>query len=244
MLTISIITLSWDNVDYTKAFVKSIRENTSVPYELIIVDNGSEPKTQKWVEKNADRSIIFNTNQGFSKGFNEGIKIAQGKFVMMANNDTEFPKYWDTQLLETMENNPRAGIISPVYTSGRKSALRFETGNKIIKIFPFRKYPSAVAFFIRRNEMINIFGGWSEEYEIASGEDADLCFKVWKAGFDILIDERVLIIHEGKVTSSSKLEDWQAHFKLNSHQFRKKWFFYYYFPYLAKTYQCLIGNNH
>ena len=45
MLTISIITLSWDNLDYTKAFVKSIRENTSVPYELIIVDNGSETKT-------------------------------------------------------------------------------------------------------------------------------------------------------------------------------------------------------
>ena len=114
MPTISIITLSWDNLDYTIAFVKSIRENTSVPYELIIVDNGSETKTQKWVEKNADRSIIFNTNQGFSKGFNEGIKIAQGKFVMMANNDTEFPKYWDTNLLETMENNPRAGIISGV----------------------------------------------------------------------------------------------------------------------------------
>ena len=108
MLTISIITLSWDNLEYTKAFVNSIRKNTSLSYELIIVDNGSETKTQKWVKKNADRSIIFNTNQGFSKGFNEGIKIAQGKFVMMANNDTEFPQYWDTQLLETMENNPRA----------------------------------------------------------------------------------------------------------------------------------------
>mgnify|MGYP000580768731 FL=1 len=65
------------------------------------------------------------------------------------------------------------------------------------------------------------------------GKDADLCFKVWKAGFDILIDERVLIFHEGKVTSSSKLEDWQAHFKLNSRQFRKKWFYYYYFPFLV-----------
>jgi len=90
------------------------------------------------VKKNADRSIIFNTNQGFSKGFNEGIKIAQGKFVMMANNDTELPQYWDTQLLETMENNPRAGIISPVYTSNRKSALRFESENKKISYLRFQ----------------------------------------------------------------------------------------------------------
>ena len=232
-MKLSIITLSYDSLDYTKAFVKSIRKNTTLSYELIIVDNGSEPDTQKWVEENSDQSIIFQENQGFSKGFNEGVKLAQGKYVMMANNDTEFPPDWDNMLIETMENNPNAGIISPVYTSGRKSALRSQPGKKILKIFPFRKYPSAVAFLIRKNEFFSVFGGWSEEYEIASGEDADLCFKVWKAGYDILIDERVLIIHEGKVTSSSKLENWQAHFQLNSRQFRKKWFYYYYFPYLA-----------
>ena len=232
-MKLSVITLSWDNLDFTKAFVKSIRDNTTLPYELIIVDNGSEPDTQRWVEENSDQSIIFQENQGFSKGFNEGVQLAQGKYVMMANNDTEFPSDWDKKLVDIIENNPGAGIVTPVYTSGRKSALRTEPGEKILKVFPFRKYPSAVAFLMRRNDLINKFGGWSEEYEIASGEDADLCFKVWKAGYDILIDERVLIIHEGKVTSSSKLEDWQAHFKLNSRQFKKKWFYYYYFPYLA-----------
>ena len=232
-MKISIITLSYDNLDYTKAFVKSIRGNTSLPYELIIVDNGSEPETQKWVEGNSDQSIIFQENQGFAKGFNEGVKITKGEYVMMANNDTEFPPDWDKKLVDTLEKNPSAGIVTPVYTSGRKSALRFKPGKNIKKVFPFRKYPSAVAFLMRRDELVNTFGGWSEEYEIASGEDADLCFKVWKAGFDILIDERVLISHEGKVTSSSKLENWQAHFKMNSRQFRKKWFYYYYFPYLA-----------
>ena len=232
-MDLSVITLSYDNLDFTKAFVKSIRDNTTLPYELIIVDNGSEPDTQRWVEENSDQSIIFQENQGFSKGFNEGVKLAQGKYVMMANNDTEFPPDWDKKLVDIIEKNPGAGIVTPVYTSGRKSALRTETGEKILKVFPFRKYPSAVAFLMRRNDFISKFGGWSEKYEIASGEDADLCFKVWKAGYDILIDERVLIIHEGKVTSSSKLEDWQAHFKLNSRQFKKKWFYYYYFPYLA-----------
>ena len=236
-MKLSIITLSYDSLDYTKAFVKSIRKNTTLSYELIIVDNGSEPDTQRWVEENSDQSIIFQENQGFSKGFNEGVKLAQGKYVMMANNDTEFPPDWDKKLVDIIEKNPGAGIVTPVYTSGRKSALRTEPGEKILKVFPFRKYPSAVAFLMRRNDLISKFGGWSEKYEIASGEDADLCFKVWKAGYDILIDERVLIIHEGKVTSSSKLEDWQAHFKLNSRQFKKKWFYYYYFPYLGALFR-------
>ena len=232
-MKISVITLSWDNLDFTKDFVKSIRQNTSLAYELIIVDNGSEKNTQRWVEKHADKFLMFDENQGFSKGFNEGVKIAKGDYIMLANNDTEFPLDWDTKLIETIENNLKAGIVSPVYTSGRKSALRFKAGSKIIKVVPFRKYPSAVAYLMRRKDFFNIFGGYSEEYAIASGEDADLCFKVWKSGYEILIDERVLIKHEGKVTSSSKLIDWRSHFKQNSKQFRKKWFYHYYFPYLA-----------
>ena len=232
-MKLSIITLSYDSLDYTKAFVKSIRGNTSLPYELIIVDNGSKPGTQKWVEENSDRSLIFKENRGFSKGFNEGVNIAKGDYIMLANNDTEFPPEWDIKLIETIEKNPKAGIVTPVYTNGRKSALRSEVGSKIINIFPFRKYPSAVTFLMRKYEFINIFGGYSEEYAIASGEDADLCFKVWKAGYDIIIDERVLIIHAGKVTSNSKLDDWRIHFRINSRQFKKKWFYYYYFPFLA-----------
>ena len=113
-MKLSVITLSWDNLDYTKAFVKSIRSHTTLSYELIIVDNGSKQETQKWVKGNADNSIIFQNNQGFSRGFNEGLKIAQGKYVMMANNDTEFPPNWDIKLIETMTANPKAGIISPV----------------------------------------------------------------------------------------------------------------------------------
>ena len=66
-MKISIITLSCDNLNYTKAFVKSIRQNTILTYELIIIDNGSEPSTQKWVKENADKSLIFPENQGFAK---------------------------------------------------------------------------------------------------------------------------------------------------------------------------------
>jgi len=236
-MKISVITLSWDSRNYTKAFVNSIRTNTSLSYELIIVDNGSKRETQEWVKKVADKSLIFETNQGFPKGFNEGIKIATGEYLLLANNDTEFPPDWDKMLIETMKNNSNAGIVSPVYTNGRRIARRSKPGNKIIKVGRFKRGPSGVAYFMRRNEMINIFGMWCEEYAIASGEDADLCMTVWDKGYDILIDERVLIFHEGKVTSSSKLIDWEDHFSKNGKKFRKKWFFKYYFPYLARLVQ-------
>ncbi|MCF7796636.1 MAG: glycosyltransferase family 2 protein [Lentisphaeria bacterium] len=231
---ISVITLSWDNQSYTAAFVKSIRQNTKLPYELIIVDNGSAAETQYWVQQVADRALIFAENQGFPGGFNQGAALADGQYLLMANNDTEFPPGWDEQLVETIEKYPNAGIVTPAYTSGRKSALRYEPGQSVRTIGRFRKYPSGVAFFVRKNQFLNEFGGWSQDYAVASGEDADLCFTVWKKGYDILVDERVLVIHEGKVTSGSKLSDWQTHFRTNSHQFKRKWFYYFYFPYLAR----------
>ena len=236
-MKLSIITLSWDNLDYTKAFVESIRNNTVLPYELIIVDNGSEIETQKWVKENADMTLIFQQNQGFSKGFNEGLNIAQGQYVMMANNDTEFPPGWDMKLVECLEKYPKVGIVSPVYTSGRRIAQREKPGIKLIKVGRFKRGPSGVAYFMRRDEMINIFGQWCEDYEIASGEDADLCMTVWNNNFDILIDERVLIKHKGKVTSRSKLKDWKILYSNNGKQYRKKWFYQHYFPYLARITQ-------
>ena len=38
---LSIVVLAWDNLPYTRGFVESVRQHTDVPYELIIVDNGS-----------------------------------------------------------------------------------------------------------------------------------------------------------------------------------------------------------
>ena len=38
---LSVVVLAWDNLPYTQQFVESVRRHTDVPYELIIVDNGS-----------------------------------------------------------------------------------------------------------------------------------------------------------------------------------------------------------
>ena len=92
--------------DEDQLLLPSIESIVDYEDELIIVDNGSESTTQKWIKENADKSLIFPENQGFSKGFNEGVKIARGDYVMMANNDTEFPHDWDIKLVDTIEKNP------------------------------------------------------------------------------------------------------------------------------------------
>jgi len=232
----SIITLSFDSLDYTKKFVKSIRDNTQSDYELIIVDNGSNKNVQEWVKKTADKNILFNENQGFAKGFNAGLDIAEGEYVMMANNDTEFPNKWDIYILENFQKYKNIGLVSPTYTSGLKIALRKNVENNQIILKKFDDYPSGVAYCLKRKFLTDTIQGWCEDYPIASGEDADLCYKVWSKNFDILIDARVLIKHKGKVTTKSKIKNWKKLWKKNASIFKKKWFYYYYFKKIARLY--------
>jgi hypothetical protein len=65
-------------------------------------------------------------------------------------------------------------------------------------------------------------GRWEDEYEIASGEDVDLCFKVWVNDLDIVFDQRVLVDHVGHATAS-RLDDSQQLWALNRGRFLVKW---------------------
>ena len=73
---VSIITLTYNQLDYTKAFIDSVFQFTSIPFELIIVDNASNDDTVKYLkdlEKSDKRvKVIFNKeNLGFPKGVNQ-----------------------------------------------------------------------------------------------------------------------------------------------------------------------------
>ena len=73
-----------------------------------------------------------------------------------------------------------------------------------------------------RRELMVALGAWEEEYEVASGEDVDLCFKVWVNDLDIVFDARVLVEHVGHATAV-KLDDWQERWTTNRQRFLAKW---------------------
>jgi len=220
---LSIVSLTWDQLHLTKKFIESIRKNTDVPYELIMVDNGSRDGTQEYIKQVADKYHFFERNTGFSHGFNKGLSLASREYIAICNNDTEFPPNWFRLLVQSFDSDPKCGLVFPCYTKGLKIARRWRPGKKVIRLTPFEdSYPSGVAILSKLMILRDKLGGFSEDYEIASGEDADLCFKVWTVGLDIYIDERVLVKHKGKSTVS-KIPNWQKLFKRNAELFRQKW---------------------
>jgi GT2 family glycosyltransferase len=153
---------------------------------------------------------------------NHGLAAAKGRLVAFCNNDTIVPEGWATRLLETAERHPNAAIVVPALTAARNEAtVRTEPGDNIEVLDPFSAPPAAVVY-VARADVIQALGAWGEEFEIASGEDVDLCFKVWVNDLDIVYDQRVLVDHIGK-GSASRLDDWQALWARNRQRFLDKW---------------------
>jgi GT2 family glycosyltransferase len=219
---LSIVVLAWDNLNYTRGFVESVRRHTDVPYELIIVDNGSQWEAANYAQAAADTAVMNPQNNGFAKGMNQGLAAARGTYVAFCNNDTVLPEGWASKLLETARNHPDAGIVVPALTEARNGyTVRTEPGEDVEVMTPFSAPPAAV-IYVMPTSVAHEVGQWGEEYEVASGEDVDLAFKVWVNDLDIVYDQRVLIAHIGK-GSASRLDDWQALWAKNRRRFLDKW---------------------
>jgi GT2 family glycosyltransferase len=116
--TISIITLNWNTTDITCDFLRSIKEqNRYEPVEVIVVDNASrEDPTRSFEAAYPGVQVIRNSaNLGFSGGNNAGIRAANGEYLFIVNNDTEFTPGLLEGLLEIFSDYPDAGMASPKF---------------------------------------------------------------------------------------------------------------------------------
>lgn len=219
---LTVVVLAWNNLELTQECVQSVRAHTDVPFELVVVDNGSTDDTADYARQAADQSVLHATNTGFAHGMNSGLAAARGPVVAFCNNDTILPELWASRLLATLDDHPQAGIVVPAVTNAQNQAtVRHEPGADTVVFDPFSAPPSAV-IYVAPAALMRAIGGWDESYLVASGEDVDLAFTVWTNDRDIVFDQRVLVDHVGKA-SARLLDDWESRWAHNRRQFLDKW---------------------
>jgi glycosyltransferase involved in cell wall biosynthesis/GT2 family glycosyltransferase len=221
--TLSIVVLSWDKPEFTRACIDSIRAHTSLPYELIVVDNGSAGSTRRLVRQLADIAVLNPRNLGFSGGMNKGLSVASGEFVAFINNDVVLPPHWDELLVQNMTADTDVGMVVPAVTAaGNLLTVRTSPGNEPRVLRQFDEIPSAVVAVLRTAVMRDL-GGWNERYFPASAEDADLAFTLWVNGFSVVFEERVLVSHVSKGTTREKFPNWRQLWHDNGLRFLDRW---------------------
>jgi len=239
---VSIIVVTFNNLDYTQRCIDSIYEKTAYPdFELIIVDNGSTDGTDNYLkalqEKHKNVMVILNgRNLGFASANNMGIKRSNGEYMIFLNNDTVVTRGWVSGLLFHLQQ-PNAGMVGPVTNSiGNEAAIETDYMNlsgmemfaenytakhrKVVFEIPvLAMYCVAIS-----RQTVEKVGLLDEQFSIGMFEDDDYALRVKKAGLKVICAEDVFIHHFGGV-SFKKLRptERQRVFDENKKKYESKW---------------------
>lgn len=166
-------------------------------------------------------------NLGFAAGNNPGITRAKGHYILLLNTDTEIPKNTFRVMLEFMDKKPEVGAstcklilpngsMDPACHRGFPTpwvAFTYLVG--LEKLFPktklFGEYHQGYkdlttihevdcivgAFFLVRREVVKQVGLMDEDY-FMYGEDIDWAYKIRQAGWKIMYNPTVTILHKKK----------------------------------------------
>lgn len=220
-LTLSVVVLQWDQEHHTRRCVESVRAGTDVAYELVVVDNGSQPAGRAYAAAAADVCVQHEDNRGFAGGMNAGLRVARGRSVAFINNDAVLPPGWASSLIGVLDADESIGIVSPRVSAARSGPDLLHGAGPVV-LNPFDQPPSAVVW-VMRTAVARALGGFDERFWPASAEDLDLAFTAWVNDLDVVVDTRVLVQHVGKGTAGTKLHSWRQVWRDNGALLLDKW---------------------
>tara|TARA_Y100000766_G_scaffold281004_1_gene291757 strand:- start:4224 stop:5180 length:957 start_codon:yes stop_codon:yes gene_type:complete len=90
-IDLSIIIVNYKTPKLTRDCISSIHEYTNeLTYEIIVVDNYSEDNSKQLImsEFPETKWVSMDDNSGTSRGYNAGVKNAEGNYVLILNSDT------------------------------------------------------------------------------------------------------------------------------------------------------------
>lgn len=111
---VSVVIPNWNGERFIKECLRSVYDQTYSPLEVILVDNGSTDKSLDIVRENFSEVIFVEnqTNFGFSKAVNQGIKQAKGKFILLLNNDVALELAFVAVMVEAISGAEDVGSVS------------------------------------------------------------------------------------------------------------------------------------
>lgn len=132
--TVSIVILSWNTRELTRAClgaIRNCRERSTLEYDVIVIDNASADDSLAMIRSEFPEVRLFknDVNLGYAKGVNQGLKLATGEYTMLLGSDTEVRPGTIETMVAFLDNRPDVGAVAPrlVYPDGRpqRSCMRF-----------------------------------------------------------------------------------------------------------------------
>jgi len=258
---ICIVIISYNKVNPVIRAVKSSIQ--SYPdAEIILIDNSEDIKFFKELKQKLKNysNIEFiknNINVGFSKGVNQGIRIALEKnteYILLINDDVYVDKDCIPQLVDVLEKNEKALLAGPTIFYDKYPNKIWHTGGYFNKLLgniniPYKNKTMNPDFFkilspkevdfltgcvlMIKRKAFKIIGFFDETF-FFYGEDLDYSLRVKKSGYKLLWVPYAFAWHDIDIEKERTNPFVMYHLGRSNVYVRKKhfnkiYFFYYLF---------------
>ena len=213
--------------------LSAIRRTVRLPYEVIIVDDGSAAEARVEVPAAGDdvRVIRCTEHRGFSHAVNTGIRASVGELVLFLHADTLIAPHTAEDMLDALLQDPSIGAVTAVaphtyalarllpemnyqsWTDFAAVAERIRSGG--VKPHP-EIFAEMIALMVRR-DVVESVGFLDEQYTMPPLAAYDYTLRMTKEGYAVASLPNVYVHHDDRVY------EWGACEQQEYEKFHAKW---------------------
>lgn len=218
---IHVVIVTYNGMQWIDRCLDSLmKSDTEV--SAVVVDNASQDGTVQHISEHYPevRIIAQGHNVGFAKANNIGIRYVLdngARFVYLLNQDAWVEENVFSKLMKVFEEDPSAGIVSPVHFNGSGSALDMMFASYMPPVFVSDafvgrvkdtydvRFVNAASWLISRACLEKV-GGFDTSLFVHYGEDDNFCQRVRYHGFRIVVNTTCAVFHDREQRSFSEEE--------------------------------------
>ena len=219
-MKISVIIPTYNRKKTLARAIRSVLNQSFSPFEILIIDDGSNDGTEEWVKENFQNiKYIYQNNHGVSSARNIGIENAYGDWVAFLDSDDEWLPNKLYEQVKAIDSNPEMKFF-------HTNEIWIRNGVRVNQMKKHKKYggyifekcldicrvsPSSVLI---QKEVFDNIGIFDESLRVC--EDYDLWLRITSKYPVVFLDMPLIYKYGGHADQLSKVNDGIESYRIQS----------------------------
>ena len=219
-MKISVIIPTFNRKKTLGRAIQSVFNQSLWPFEVLIIDDGSNDGTKEWVKENfQDIKFIYQNNRGVSSARNKGIKYASGDWIAFLDSDDEWLPNKLYEQVKAIELNPEINFF-------HTNEIWIRNGVRVNQMKKHKKYGGYIfekcldicrvspSSSLIKKEIFDDIGMFDESLRVC--EDYDLWLRIASKYPVVFLDTPLIYKYGGHGDQLSKVNDGIESYRIQS----------------------------